>query len=1063
MSRRLAAPLVAALLCALTLPQAVAAADPQRDTLSKDDHIRIARMEARGVRRVTVLIAARDGADAAVAAAVASVGGTVRVREQTIGYLRAVVPVDRVDALAAADGVQALAVDKRIPLPDPRPGAEPEGQVNPTPFPAPTNATPNVNPYMPIADTGAAQFRAAHPTWDGRGVTVGILDTGVALDHPALATTTTGQPKIVDWVTFTHPLDDDDPTWIEMTTQVTGPTFTVDGVTYTAPSAGSFRFGLFDERDSRLGGELGNDVNRDGNGAGTSGLFGVLWDGGSRVWVDADQDLSFADQAGMRRFRTNRDVGTFGTDNPATAVKESMPFVVQVDAANQAVNIGIVSAAHGTHVAGIVAGNGLFGGPMSGAAPGAQIVSVRVCLFISGCTEHGLVEGMIYAVRKAEVDVINMSIGGLPALNDGNNATAILYNRLIDRNRVQMFFSAGNSGPGENTAGDPAVATQVMSVGTYISDATWASNYGSTAPTPGVDNQHPFSSRGPREDGGFKPNIIAPGAAISTTPQWQPGGPVAGVHDLPPGYSMFNGTSMASPQAAGAAALLVSAAQQQGVQHLPAQLRQAFNSTSRFIGGYGAYEQGNGLIDVAAAWDVLRLQPKTATITSSVEVNTVLSDFLATPDRGPGIHDREGVTMGQAYDRVVTFRRTEGPGGNRTFQLSWTGNDGTFSSPSSIVLRKNVPANVTVHVNPSAFGAHSAVLNVDDPSTPGIDYQTLNTVIVPYEFDAANGFSHTFSGSVGRNQSLSWFFRVPEGTPAFKVDFSGPSATPGTGQARFLRWHPFGVGVDSNASTNCYVPAVAGCSTGSPTSRTATDPAAGVWELTVDGRRTADAEQTPFTLTATILGASISPDPDVIPAATIGTPIARSYTSTNLFGPFTGRAVGTTLGSARLDSPSIANGAQQQFPVDVTAGSTSLRATIGNPSDAAADLDLFVFDCTTGTCNLAGQSADGDSEESVTIQNPAAGQWVVLVDGFAVPAGTTTYDYVDVFANSAFGSIGVTDANAIRPAGASWTVPATVTANAAPAAGRVLLGNVEIRTDTNVLIGRSDVIVQSVS
>ncbi|MEO6651384.1 MAG: hypothetical protein ABIP17_01845, partial [Ilumatobacteraceae bacterium] len=95
--------------------------------------------------------------------------------------------------------------------------------------------------------------------------------------------------------------------------------------------------------------------------------------------------------------------------------------------------------------------------------------------------------------------------------------------------------------------------------------------------------------------------------------------------------------------------------------------------------------------------------------------------------------------------------------------------------------------------------------------------------------------------------------------------------------------------------------------------------------------------------------------------------------------------------------------------------------------------------------------------------NPAAGTWVVLVDGYAVPAGSTTYNYVDVFTNPAFGSVNVTDANALRPAGASWTVPATVTANAAPAAGRVLLGNVQVRTDTNVLVGQGDVIVQSVT
>ena len=53
-----------------------------------------------------------------------------------------------------------------------------------------------------------------------------------------------------------------------------------------------------------------------------------------------------------------------------------------------------------------------------------------------------------------------MSIGGLPALNDGNNARAELYNRLIEQSNVQMFISAGNSGPGVNTVGDPSSATR---------------------------------------------------------------------------------------------------------------------------------------------------------------------------------------------------------------------------------------------------------------------------------------------------------------------------------------------------------------------------------------------------------------------------------------------------------------------------------------------------------------------------------------------------------------------------------------------------------------------------
>ena len=1050
-----------ALLCAAVMPQTLAAAGPTGGQLSKQDRTLIAEATANGKDTITVLIAAEPGANRTVASGLKGLGATIRYREDTLDYIRAVIAVDKVAAAAALRGVQALEVDSLIPLPDPRPG----GFVNPSPFPAPDATTPRTNPYMPITDTGADAFTAAHPTWDGRGVTVGVLDLGIALDHPALATTTTGAPKIVDWVTYTHPTDDADPTWV-ITASVNGPTFTSGGVTYTAPAAGSFRFGVFDERNPNLGGEVGNDVNRDGNPTGSSGKFGVLWDGGTQVWVDVDQDLSFADEPAMTNFKVNRDVRYFGTDNPATPIAERMPFVVQIDGKDKAINIGIVSGAHGTHVAGIIAANGLFGGAMSGAAPGAQLVSVRVCLFIAGCTAHALVEGMIYAAKTANVDVINMSIGGLPALNDGNNTRAVLYDRLIEQSNVQMFISAGNSGPGENTVGDPSVATKVMSVGTYISDDTWASNYGSTAPAAGTDNQHPFSSRGPREDGGFKPNIIAPGAAISSAPMWQPGAPVAGVHPLPPGYAMMNGTSMASPQAAGAGALLVSAAEQAGVQHQPAQLRQALNSSARFISGYGAYEQGNGLIQVPAAWQLLASNSmKVVNITSAVPVDTALEQFLATPGVGVGIHDREGVTLGEAYARTYTFTRTSGGGGSTTYNLSWVGNDGTFGlEESSITLPKGSPQELEVSIDPQGYGAHSAILNLDDPSSPGIEYQTLNTVVVPREFSAP-GYSHTISGSVARNQALSYFFKVEPGTPAFKVDFSGPSATPGTGQARFLRFHPFGVGIDSNTSTVCYSPPVPGgsCPGGGPNSRTASNPQAGVWEVTVEARRTSDAEFTPFTLTATVLGASVSPNPDIIASATLGVPIARSYTLANQFGAFTGRAVGTTLGSAFRDRPTIANLAQQQRVVAVTAGTTSLRATIGNPSDPAADLDLFVFNCTTGPCVLAGQSADGDSEESVTIPNPAAGNWVVLVDGFAVPAGTTAYDYVDVFTNPAFGSVSVTDANALRPAGASWTVPGSVTANAGPDAGRVLLGNVQVRTDTNILIGQGDVIVQSVT
>ena len=1025
--------------------------------LDKHDRELVAAARAEGKRTVTLLVASRPGANRTVADGIAQLGGAVQRRDDDVSYLRVAVPIGKADQAARVSGIQAVDVDEVVPLDDPTPG----GSTTPTPQTPPSASTPRDNAYLPVRDTGAAQFTAAHPTWDGRGTTVGVLDTGVDLGHPALQTTTTGERKVVDWVTYTDPLTDGDPTWVSMAEVVSGPSFTVGGQTYTAPAAASYRFGVFDERDPALGGEVGRDVNRDGNPPGSSGLFAVLWDTATNtVYVDVNQDRSFAAEQAMTDYRVRYDVGTFGTDDPATAVREAMPYVVQTDLKNLFVNIGIVSGAHGSHVAGIVAGNGLFGGAMSGAAPGAKLKSIRVCLFVAGCTAHALVEGMIFAAKQANVDVINMSIGGLPALNDGNNTRSVLYDRLIEQFNVQMFISAGNNGSGLNTVGDPSVASRVVSVGSYVSQATWRAAYGSDSEH--ADNLHGFSSRGPREDGGFKPQLVAPGAAVSTTPTWQPGGPVPGTYALPPGYSMFNGTSMAAPQAAGAAALLVSAAKQHGVQRQPAQLRQALTSSARFLPRYGAYEQGNGLLDVGAAWDVLRRTVKPVSITTSVPVHTALSAFLARPGYGVGIYDREGVTTGQQYTREYTITRTSGGAKAISYNLTWVGNDGTFSSAGSVALALNKPVTLAVSVNPTSTGVHSAILNLDDPATPGIDHQTLNTVVAPEVFAVGSNYTVTKTDTIGRNQTTSYFFQVPAGTPALQVSFSGPDATPGTGQARFLRFHPYGVGVDSNVSTSCYSPSAGSCA-GSPLSRVVARPFAGVWEVTVEARRTSDVASAPYTLTTSVLGASVSPDPDVIASATLGVPVSRSYTITNLLGQFTGRAVGTTLGSAFVDRPTIANLAQQLREVTVAAGTSSLQATIGNPSDPGADLDLFVFNCTTGTCVLAGQSADGDSEESVTVPNPAAGLWKVLVDGYAVPSGSTAYDYLDVFVNPAFGEVSVTDANALRPVGSSWTVPGSVTASAAPAAGRVLLGSVQVRTDTNVLVGSGVVRVDSVT
>jgi subtilisin family serine protease len=1036
-----------------------ASASPRDNQPTKRDRDLIAQARAEGKDTVKVLIAAEANQNSAVINEIQSLGGSVQVSNDNIDYVLATLPIDKAESAFAVDGVESVGLDEVLPLEDPRP----EGMVDPAPQPAPNASTPQNNPYMPIVDTGAVQFMANHPTWDGRGTTVAILDTGIDLSHPALTTTTTGERKISDWVTFTSPTADGDPTWLRMNNAVSGSTFTFQSVTYTAPASGSYRIALFNERSAAMGGEIGNDVNRDGNPAGSKGIFAVLWDKASNnVYVDVNQNNSFADEQAMTDYKVRYDIGTFGTDNPATEIREALPFVVQTDSANDWVNIGIVSGAHGSHVAGIVAANKMFGGAMTGAAPGAKLVSIRVCVFAGGCTASALVNGMIFAVETAKVDTLNMSIGGLPALNAGENngpanTRAILYNRLIDQG-VQMFISAGNNGAGVNTIGDPSVAGKVVSVGSYITDKTWLSNYGSVSAY--ADNIHNYSSRGPREDGGFKPQIVAPGAAISTVPTWQAGQPVAGVHTLPAGYGMFNGTSMASPQAAGAAALLLSAAKQSNVQHSPAQLRTALITSARLLdlSRFEVYDQGNGLINVEGAWKLLRKNLKTVEITASVSVNTLLSGQLKTPGYGIGIYDREGVAANTTYVRRYTFTRTTGDAKPQLYHVKWVGDTDAFSAVNNIKLPLNQPVTLDVTIKTGGPGSYSAILNLEDSSTKGIDFQTMNTVIVANQFTAANNYTATTTGTVGRNQTLHFFYNIPAGTPAFKVDLTGT-----TGQVRFIRFSPYGLPAeDAVVSTSlCYVPVVPG-NTCNGASRTVANPMAGVWELTVDARRTSDAAVSTFTLTASILGAKVSPNPDTIATAQLNTPVNRSYTFTNLYGTFNGAATGSNLGSARKSRPTINDLATQTYTVFVEPGSTSLTARIGNTSDGSADLDLFVRNASGAT---VGQSADGDSEEMVTINLPAnfaGGTYTIAVQGYAVPTGTTAYDYLDIFANTKFGTVALTDAAATHPAGSSWTVPGVVTAKAAPAAGRTLLGTVQVIFE-GISIGSGQVEVLSVT
>ena len=724
-----------------------------------------------------------------------------------LGYVSASVPTDRVDSLAASASILAVDLNESIPLPKPE-----TAQAGTTPSAAvagPGATTPDDNPYMPTRDTGSVAFKAAHNTWDGRGITIGVLDSGVDLDHPALQTTSTGERKIVDWVTATHPLLEGDGSWRAMLDHGHGPDLRVRRLDLDRPRGHlqdqpALREHLAERRGGRRlqprrrhDGQVGSPLRRDDPrhlgrrepgpdllaSREDAALQGELRRRALRHGQPGDRDL---------RVRCRSSSSTARTWTPRRpACRAQADFV----------NIGVVEAAHGTHVAGIAAGHSLFGGAMDGQAPGAKIVSSRACSWGGGCTAVALTDGMVDLVVNRGVDVVNMSIGGLPALNDGNNARARLYDTLINDEGVQLVISAGNSGPGINTIGDPSVATDVISVASSITRETWLANYG--AEVTSALTLHNYSSRGPREDGGFKPNVMAPGSAISSIPTWQPGGPVpeAG-YSLPPGYAMFNGTSMASPQTAGGVALLLSAAKADGTTVTPRQLRDSLYTSADFVRGVEAIGQGAGQVDIPGAWDLLKTRPTSQDYTAT---RAGLHADLGLPGhprpghrrlqplrrrtRRPGLRGQERTTRSRSPapgGPAGHVRAQPSPRGQRRHLLG-AGQDRSAAA-------RQGHAGHGLGADRAAPGAHSAILEIDDPATSVVDHRVLVTVVLSQDLVAPT-YTQSKTDSVERNLTKKLFVTVPEGAKALQVNLSGVAAG---SQVRWIANNPYGVPVESD-------------------------------------------------------------------------------------------------------------------------------------------------------------------------------------------------------------------------------------------------------------------------
>ncbi|MDQ4124905.1 MAG: S8 family serine peptidase [Actinomycetota bacterium] len=195
---------------------------------------------------------------------------------------------------------------------------------------------------------------------------------------------------------------------------------------------------------------------------------------------------------------------------------------------------------HGTHVSSIAAGEGDGNPSMTGVAPGAALVSVKVGS--SGASVSALDASLEWVQANRSVygiEIVNMSLNGNIA-SDGTDTTSRLVNRLAAVG-VTTFSSMGNGKPEPGSVGFPATAKYGFGIGNMADPiAGGGTGWGNALWW--------LSKRGPTLDGRVKPEVVTYGVDIA-----------AADANTTNGYKTSSGTSMASPFAAGVAALMLDA------------------------------------------------------------------------------------------------------------------------------------------------------------------------------------------------------------------------------------------------------------------------------------------------------------------------------------------------------------------------------------------------------------------------------------------------------------------------------------------------------------------------
>ncbi|CAI5460083.1 unnamed protein product [Closterium sp. Yama58-4] len=336
-----------------------------------------------------------------------------------------------------------------------------------------------------------------------------------------------------------------------------------------------------------------------------------------------------ADFIPMTNYRLERQHATFSP-------MDACGFAVNIYDEGAVLSIVTEASAHGTHVAGIVAACHPEAPELNGIAPGAQLVSCKVGDTRLGSMEtpQGLIRALIVA-QQNKCDVINMSYGEPVAVPNYGRFIDIA-NQIVHKYGITFVSSAGNDGPALSTVTAPGGTTSsIMGIGAFVSPSLAASSHLTLDSLPD-GQQYTWSSRGPTPDGHEGVSVSAPGGAMA---------PVPTAHLQ--SRMLMAGTSMASPNAAGGVALLISALKQDmGVAKPgPHAIRRALEVTAQDLAGENqalALTHGRGLVQIDRAFEYLCRYPASSLeLTSDIRYSVLVKAASGAGGSRRGIYIRE--------------------------------------------------------------------------------------------------------------------------------------------------------------------------------------------------------------------------------------------------------------------------------------------------------------------------------------------------------------------------------------------------------------------------------------